>query len=214
MEELESLLDALESRPDRTINPGGSGKTAKSLCAGFSGFESGYTWFVGAELRSTWSGWWRALTPSCITRRRPLRRMAAAPMVEDLHRVSGGFSEALGYFALSLLITLLGPPWAGWRCDLIRPPLTFCFRRIIYAIRGNAFTTRSKERRDTGSAQIEAAYFGQLIRHNIQVALLAAALGVTFGIGTALLLFENGVLLGAVAVRYTDRASGFLCLRG
>ncbi len=32
------------------------------------------------------------------------------------------------------------------------------------------------------SAQTEAAFSAQLIRHNIQVALLAAALGVTFGI--------------------------------
>src|SRR5262249_49345306 len=53
--------------------------------------------------------------------------------------------------------------------------------------------------------QIDAAFSAQLIRHNIEVSLLAAALGVTFGIGTALLLFENGVLLGAVAVRYTQQ---------
>ena len=55
---------------------------------------------------------------------------------------------------------------------------------------------------------MEAAFSAQLITHNIQVALLAAALGVTFGIGTALLLFENGVLLGAVAVRYTQQGFG------
>jgi uncharacterized membrane protein SpoIIM required for sporulation len=62
--------------------------------------------------------------------------------------------------------------------------------------------------RHLDSAQIEAAFSAQLIRHNIQVALLAAALGVTFGIGTALLLFENGVLLGAVAVHYTQQGFG------
>jgi uncharacterized membrane protein SpoIIM required for sporulation len=58
------------------------------------------------------------------------------------------------------------------------------------------------------STQIEAAFSGRLISHNIQVALLVAALGVTFGIGTALLLFENGVLLGAVAVHYMQRGFG------
>lgn len=62
--------------------------------------------------------------------------------------------------------------------------------------------------RHMDSAQIEAAFSGQLIRHNIEVALLAAALGVTFGIGTALLLFENGILLGAVAVHYTQQGFG------
>src|SRR4029077_7502618 len=62
--------------------------------------------------------------------------------------------------------------------------------------------------RHIDSAQVEAMFSAELIRHNIQVALLAAALGVTFGIGTALLLFENGVLLGAVAVRYTQQGFG------
>jgi uncharacterized membrane protein SpoIIM required for sporulation len=62
--------------------------------------------------------------------------------------------------------------------------------------------------RHLDSSQIEAAFSAQLITHNIRVALLAAALGVTFGIGTALLLFENGVLLGAVAVRYTQQGFG------
>ena len=64
------------------------------------------------------------------------------------------------------------------------------------------------QNRHVDSAQIEAAFSAQLITHNIQVALLAAALGVTYGIGTALLLFENGVLLGAVAVRYTQQGFG------
>jgi uncharacterized membrane protein SpoIIM required for sporulation len=62
--------------------------------------------------------------------------------------------------------------------------------------------------KDLHSAQVEAAFSAQLIKHNIEVAMLAAALGVTFGIGTALLLFENGVLLGAVAVRYTQQGFG------
>jgi uncharacterized membrane protein SpoIIM required for sporulation len=64
------------------------------------------------------------------------------------------------------------------------------------------------QQRHMKSAQVEAAFSAQLIKHNIEVALLAAALGVTFGIGTALLLFENGVLLGAVAVHYTQQGFG------
>src|SRR4029077_12873375 len=62
--------------------------------------------------------------------------------------------------------------------------------------------------RHIDSAQVEAMFSAELIRHNIEVAILAAALGVTFGIGTALLLFENGVLLGAVAGRYTQQGFG------
>jgi uncharacterized membrane protein SpoIIM required for sporulation len=41
-----------------------------------------------------------------------------------------------------------------------------------------------------------------LSTHNTRVAIFCLALGVTWGVGTAILLFSNGVLLGAVAVDY------------
>jgi uncharacterized membrane protein SpoIIM required for sporulation len=41
-----------------------------------------------------------------------------------------------------------------------------------------------------------------LMTHNIQVSVLALALGATWGAGTILLLFYNGVILGAVSVDY------------
>jgi uncharacterized membrane protein SpoIIM required for sporulation len=48
----------------------------------------------------------------------------------------------------------------------------------------------------------KASFSGYLMTHNIQVALLAAALGMTWGVGTILLLFYNGVILGAVTFDY------------
>jgi uncharacterized membrane protein SpoIIM required for sporulation len=42
----------------------------------------------------------------------------------------------------------------------------------------------------------------QLMTHNIRVAILAMALGVTFGFGTLLLIFYNGIILGAVVCDY------------
>jgi uncharacterized membrane protein SpoIIM required for sporulation len=41
-----------------------------------------------------------------------------------------------------------------------------------------------------------------LMTHNTQVALLTIALGMTFGFGTLVLLFYNGVILGAIAYDY------------
>ena len=38
--------------------------------------------------------------------------------------------------------------------------------------------------------------------HNTRVSIFTLALGITFGIGTAIMLFYNGVILGAVAVDY------------
>ena len=47
-----------------------------------------------------------------------------------------------------------------------------------------------------------ATFSAQLITHNSRVGIFAFALGMTFAIGTAVLLFYNGVILGAVAIDY------------
>jgi uncharacterized membrane protein SpoIIM required for sporulation len=50
----------------------------------------------------------------------------------------------------------------------------------------------------------EAAFAAELMTHNICVSLFAFALGVTFGVGTIVVLFYNGVMLGAVAADYVQ----------
>jgi uncharacterized membrane protein SpoIIM required for sporulation len=45
-------------------------------------------------------------------------------------------------------------------------------------------------------------FSAELMTHNTQVALFTAALGMTFGFGTIVMLFYNGVILGAVAYDY------------
>lgn len=53
--------------------------------------------------------------------------------------------------------------------------------------------------REAVGADETAAFASSLFTHNIQVSFLAFAAGITAGIGTALLTFYNGVILGAVA---------------
>lgn len=53
-----------------------------------------------------------------------------------------------------------------------------------------------------------AAFSSFLFTHNIQVTFLAFALGLTAGIGTAALLFFNGLPLGALAVQYHQAGEG------
>jgi uncharacterized membrane protein SpoIIM required for sporulation len=50
-----------------------------------------------------------------------------------------------------------------------------------------------------------AAY---LMTHNIRVSVMAMALGMTCGLGTVILLFFNGVILGAIATEYTLAGQG------
>ncbi len=53
-----------------------------------------------------------------------------------------------------------------------------------------------------------ASFSAFLMTHNIRVALLALALGLTFGVGTLALLFYNGALLGAVVMDYLLAGEG------
>jgi uncharacterized membrane protein SpoIIM required for sporulation len=65
---------------------------------------------------------------------------------------------------------------------------------------------RAEEAKDgTSSAESQAAFASMLLTNNIQVAFLAFAAGVTAGVGTAFLLFFNGVLLGALAWVYENK---------
>ncbi|MGH9593927.1 MAG: stage II sporulation protein M, partial [Bryobacteraceae bacterium] len=61
-----------------------------------------------------------------------------------------------------------------------------------------------RERAEQGKqlAGRKATLSAQLMTHNTQVALFTVALGMTFGFGTIVVLFYNGVILGAVAYDY------------
>jgi uncharacterized membrane protein SpoIIM required for sporulation len=58
------------------------------------------------------------------------------------------------------------------------------------------------------SVEQQAQFSAFLFTHNIQVAFLAFALGITVGIGTAMMLFVNGLFLGALAQVYTAKNMG------
>lgn len=62
----------------------------------------------------------------------------------------------------------------------------------------------AKERADAGKHMtgVKGRFSAQLMTHNTQVALTTLAMGMTFGFGTIVLLFYNGVILGAVAFDY------------
>jgi uncharacterized membrane protein SpoIIM required for sporulation len=59
-----------------------------------------------------------------------------------------------------------------------------------------------REHRGSNMAGKKSTFSAQLMTHNTQVALTTLALGMTFGFGTIVMLFYNGVILGAVAFDY------------
>jgi uncharacterized membrane protein SpoIIM required for sporulation len=50
----------------------------------------------------------------------------------------------------------------------------------------------------------KTSFSAQLMTHNTQVSIFTLALGMTWGVGTIIMLFYNGVILGAVAVDYVQ----------
>lgn len=207
---LESLLATLESRPDRRLSQ-----------AEVEQLQELYAQ-VAADLSRVMHG---ALAPELqqylerLVARAYAELYYAPPLRSEIWqprrwlRIFTAFPETFRrhsrYFALAVLITLLGSALGGLavRYD---PAAVDVLLPADY-LRNPGQRVHEEEQgkgRRLDSAQTEAAFSAQLIRHNIQVALLAAALGVTFGVGTALLLFENGILLGAVAVHYTRQGFG------
>jgi uncharacterized membrane protein SpoIIM required for sporulation len=61
---------------------------------------------------------------------------------------------------------------------------------------------REELNEDRGQENHQASFSGMLMTHNTRVTLSAMALGMTWGVGTLVLMFYNGVVLGAVAIDY------------
>lgn len=64
---------------------------------------------------------------------------------------------------------------------------------------------KKEEKNDGADIGEQAAFSAFLMRNNIGVAFFAFALGLTAGVGTSILLFGNGVLLGSLAWVYASK---------
>ena len=68
--------------------------------------------------------------------------------------------------------------------------------------------TEEMSRDGVMSVESQAYFSSYLFTHNIQVTFLTFALGLTFGVGTCLILFMNGVSIGALAMNYHMSGEG------
>ena len=58
----------------------------------------------------------------------------------------------------------------------------------------------------------KSSFSSYLMTHNTKVSIFTLALGMTFGVGTVIMLFYNGVILGAVALDYLAAGEGIFLL--
>ncbi len=112
------------------------------------------------------------------------------------------FRRHAGAFRLALGITLLGCLF-GWfviRQDQQAKAVLMPFPGLMVS---PAERVKKEETAKTDRLRgAKATFSADLMTHNIRVALVAMAAGITWGVGTLIVLFSNGVSLGAVIADY------------
>lgn len=112
------------------------------------------------------------------------------------------FRRNLGAFWLALGVTVAGCLFGGVAIR-IDPEA----KQIIMPFPGLKEDPAERVRKEESEkkdrlAGNKSTFAAELITHNTQVTIFTMALGVTWGAGTTITLFYNGVILGAVAVDY------------
>jgi uncharacterized membrane protein SpoIIM required for sporulation len=114
-------------------------------------------------------------------------------------------------FYLSLIITLVGTTFGAavitFDYDSKQVLMPFSHLQVKPSERV-AMEEKAKEDRLQGQ---KTGFSAMLMTHNTRVSILTLALGMTWGIGTIILLFYNGVIVGSVCADYIlDGQSQFL----
>jgi uncharacterized membrane protein SpoIIM required for sporulation len=106
-------------------------------------------------------------------------------------------------FQLAVAMTLAGVAFGAFALH-IDPEEAKSVIMPFEGLHGSPSERVAEERKQQGQrlAGHHTEFSAQLMTHNTQVALTVLALGMTFGFGTLVMLFYNGVILGAVAYDY------------
>jgi uncharacterized membrane protein SpoIIM required for sporulation len=202
-DELRALLDRMEAEPERRLALAEIQRLHYLYERSSAGLARLDTFSTDPALRGTIETLVaRAYTEIHETRERGKIRWKAI-----LLGFPRAFRRHMGAFRLSLGITILGCAfgWFAIRMDPHSKAVLMPFQGLLNspAERVHQEETATKDRLSGEKASFSA----QLMTHNIQVTVMTLAMGMTFGVGTLILLFYNGVILGAVAADYI--AAGF-----
>ena len=112
------------------------------------------------------------------------------------------FRRQIRAFWLSLAITLAGCAFGGFAIAL-DPGSKSALMPFSHLLQDPAKRVAQEEKAtEDRLAGQKTSFSALLMTHNIKVSIFTLALGMTWGIGTILMLFYNGIMLGAVAVDY------------
>ena len=204
--ELAKLLDRLEAEPDQTM---GLGEVQRFhyLYRRTSGCLARLSSFASEpELRKhVESLVARSYAEIHETRDRTIRFHFVRWFLRDFPTT---FRKHLRAFALSVAVTMVGCLFGGavLAFDPESKPVVMPFPHLLQDPRQRvaeeeaATVDRLSGHRGTFSAD--------LMTHNTKVSILTFGLGMSWGVGTIVMLFYNGVILGAVAFDYLAAGEG------
>ncbi len=118
------------------------------------------------------------------------------------------FRRHLRAFQLSLAVTLLGCAF-GWFAIHQDSGV----KAVLLPFPGLLDSPAQRVAKEEGAHEdrlkgVKGTFAAELMTNNIRVTLLAMATGITYGAGTLILLFYNGVILGLVAADYIAGGQG------
>jgi uncharacterized membrane protein SpoIIM required for sporulation len=114
------------------------------------------------------------------------------------------FRKHVRAFWISLVAMLIGAAFGGF-VTLVDPDTKQLLLPFSHLHGDPSERVRQEETADTDRLEGGKTSFSSfLMTHNTKVAIFTLALGMTWGIGTVIMLFYNGVILGAVAIDYVQ----------
>ena len=133
------------------------------------------------------------------TRQKPHRFSPFKWFFRDFPRT---FRKHVKAFYLSTAVMLLGALLGGFLL-LADPNSKEIIMPFPHLLGDPSERVEKEEKAKEDRLEGHKSYFSSyLMTHNTKVSIMTMALGMTFGVGTVLMLFYNGVILGAVALDY------------
>jgi uncharacterized membrane protein SpoIIM required for sporulation len=115
------------------------------------------------------------------------------------------FRRQFGAFVVSVVITLVGVIFGGLAVALDEEAKEAVLPQQFANHLGDPARRVAQEEKagsDREKGAMRSTFASALMANNISVSIRAVAFGMTWGVGTILLLFYNGVILGLVAIDY------------
>ena len=129
-------------------------------------------------------------------------RSRLAPITWFFQTLPETFRRHIRAFYFTVAITLAGCAFGGLALifdpDSRHATMAFGHDQLTPEERVRQEETATEDRLDGQKTSFSAF----LMTHNTQVSIFTLALGMTWGVGTIIMLFSNGVTLGAIAVDY------------